>query len=143
MMRLDEKSQAERIVIVTTRALIDHIVLLAGDITASAAWYDAFLGVLGFRKTRAHVYLGPDDWVVDLRAASGSAEAYGRYNVGLNHIGLRVEDADAVLAVRKAFAAKGFEVPEPQIFKGEITAVFFVDPDGMRWEISHEISALL
>jgi catechol 2,3-dioxygenase-like lactoylglutathione lyase family enzyme len=128
---------------VTTRALIDHIVLLAGDITASAAWYDAFLGVLGFRKTRAHVYLSPDDWVVDLRAASDSAEPYGRYNVGLNHIGLRVEDANAVLAVRDAFAAKGFAVAEPEVFKGKVTAVFFTDPDGMCWEIGHEISALL
>ncbi len=143
MMRLVEKSQAERIVIVTIRAVIDHMVLLVGDIAASAAWYDAFLGVLGFRKTRAHVYLGPDDWVVDLREASDSAAAYGRYNAGLNHIGLRVEDADTVLAVRDAFAAKGFEVPEPQIFNGKTTAVFFADPDGMRWEISHEISALL
>ncbi len=143
MMRLVEKGQAERIVIVTTRALMDHIVLLAGDIAASAAWYDAFLGILGFRKTRAHVYLSPDDWVVDLRAASDSAEPYGRYNAGLNHIGLRVEDADAVLAVRDAFAAKGFEVPEPEVFEGKVIAVFFTDPDGMCWEIGHEISALL
>ncbi len=124
------------------RTVMDHIVLLVSDLSQSALWYDAFLDVLGYRKIRAHVYLHPDGWAVDLREASESAVAYGRYNVGLNHMGLRVEDADAVLAVRAAFAEKGFEVPEPQVFNGEVTAVFFADPDGMRWEISHEISAL-
>jgi len=124
---------------VKTQALMDHIVLLVADISASAAWYDAFTELLGFGKIREHIYLHPGGWSIDLRQASDSAAPYGRYNTGLNHIGLRVEDAATVLAVRDAFAEKGFDVPAPQKFKGDHTAIFFVDPDGMRWEIGHDI----
>ncbi len=123
------------------RTLFDHIVLLASDLVESARWYDAFTPLLGLRKTRDHVYLHPDGWAVDLRAAQKDSAPYGRYNAGLNHIGLRVGTCDEVMAVRDAFAASGFEVPEPQIFDEEETVVFFKDPDGVRWEIGHEIEA--
>lgn len=122
-----------------SRALLDHIVLLAGDLAASAKWYDAFTVLLGFEKTRDHVYLHPDGWAVDLRPAKPGTAPYGRMNAGLNHIGLRLADAQAVLAIRAAFAAKGFDAPEPQVFDGVETVVFFPDPDGVRWEVGHEI----
>jgi len=124
-----------------TQALMDHIVLLVADIAVSAAWYDAFTGLLGFERIRQHVYLHPGGWSIDLRQASDSAEPYGRYNIGLNHISLRVEDAATVLAVRAAFAEKGFDAPAPQKFKGKVAAVFFIDPDGMRWEVGHDEEA--
>ena len=123
----------------TVRAQFDHIVLLASDHTESVRWYDAFMPLLGFRKTRDHVYLHPDGWAIDLRAAGKDAAPYGRYNAGLNHIGLRVEQVESVLAIRDAFAALSFAVPEPQIFDKEETVVFFKDPEGVRWEIGHEI----
>lgn len=122
-----------------TRAALDHIVLLSGDINASVDWYDAFTSIVGFEKTRPHVYLHTDGWAIDLRAAQEDAAPYGRYNAGLNHIGLRVPDAKTVMAIRDAVAEKGFDVPEPQIFDGEETVVFFADPDGVRWEVGHEL----
>ena len=120
-------------------AALDHIVLLASDLAQSVAWYDNFTQLLGFRKTGEHIYLHPDGWAIDLRAADKEGAPYGRFNAGLNHIGLRVETVDDVMAFRDAFAAKGFSVPEPQVFDDVETVVFFVDPDGMRWEIGHEI----
>lgn len=122
----------------TTSAGLDHIVLLASDMAASVRWYDAFAPLLGFKKTSEHIYLHADGWAVDLRSADKGGAPYGRYNAGLNHIGLRVADAEAVLALRDAFAAKGFPVPEPQVFDGVETVVFFADPDGVRWEVGHE-----
>lgn len=125
----------------TVRGKLDHIVLLASDLGQSARWYDAFTPLLGFEKTSRHIYLHPDGWAIDLRAADKNGDAYGRFNPGLNHIGLRVENADQVLAFRDAFAAKGFAVPEPQIFDEVETVMFFADPDGVRWEIGHEIGS--
>jgi len=118
---------------------LDHIVLLASDLAESVRWYDAFTPLLGFEKTREHIYLHADGWAVDLRPAGEDGASYGRYNAGLNHIGLRVGDAKAVLAVRAAFAAKGFSVPEPQVFDSVETVVFFADPDGVRWEVGHAL----
>lgn len=114
---------------------MDHLVLAVSDLPASVAWYDAFLPLLGFEKTRAHVYLHTDGWAVDLRPSPEGAEPYGRRNVGLNHMGLSVANNETVLAIRTAFAEKGFDVPKPQVFDGKATVVFFRDPDGMRWEI--------
>ena len=124
------------------QASLDHLVLLVSDMETSAAWYDAFTELVGFRKTRNHVYLHADGWAIDLRDASSGAQPYGRFNVGLNHFGLRVEDEKSVLALREAFAEKGFKVPKPQNFTDEVTAVFFNDPDGVRWEVSNEIGAI-
>ena len=126
-----------------TRAPLDHIVLMASDIDASVDWYDAFTPLLGFEKTRDHVYQHPDGWAIDLRAAKADAAPYGRHNAGLNHIGLRVESEKAVLAVRAGLAEKGYDVPAPQIFDGEETVVFFADPDGMRWEVGHHVGGAL
>lgn len=122
-----------------TRAPLDHIVLLAGDLGASVKWYDAFLPLFGFEKTRDHVYLHPDGWSVDLRPAHADGPPYGRFNPGLNHIGLRVADAAGVLALREDFVAKGFDAPDPQVFDQVETVVFFADPDGVRWEVGHEL----
>ena len=123
----------------TALARLDHIVLLASDMEAGVRWYDAFTPLLGFEKTREHIYLHANGWAIDLRPADEDGAPYGRYNAGLNHIGLRVGDADIVLAVREAFAAKGFEVPDPQVFDGVETVVFFADPDGVRWEVGHAL----
>lgn len=122
-----------------TRAPLDHIVLLAGDLAASVQWYDGFLPLFGFEKTRDHVYRHPDGWSVDLRPAGEDGAPYGRYNAGLNHIALRVADAASVLELRKAFMAKGFDAPDPQVFDNVETVVFFADPDGVRWEVGHEL----
>ena len=121
------------------RAQFDHIVLLASDLDKSVQWYDAFTPLLGFQKTRDHVYGHPNGWAIDLRAAKKDGAPYGRYNAGLNHIGLRVNSVKDVMAIRNSFMAKGFPVPDPQIFDEEETVVFFKDPDGVRWEIGHEI----
>ncbi|MHA7873263.1 MAG: VOC family protein [Hyphococcus sp.] len=125
------------------RAAMDHIVLSASDIDTSVAWYDAFTALLGFHKTRAHVYQHSDGWSIDLRPADADSAAYGRHNPGLNHIGLRAADAATVLALREAFLKKGFDAPEPQVFEdagaGAETVVFFADPDGVRWEVGHVI----
>ena len=123
----------------TAPAGLDHIVLLASDLSESVRWYDAFTPLLGFNKTREHIYLHTDGWAVDLRPAGEGGAPYGRYNAGLNHIGLRVSNAEVVLAVREAFAAKGFPVPEPRVFDGVETVVFFADPDGVRWEVGHAL----
>ena len=117
------------------KTAMDHLVLMVADLDRSVAWYDAFMPLVGFEKTREHVYQHTDGWAADLRPAGEEAQPYGRYNVGLNHIGLSVADNETVLAIRRAFAKKGFDVPDPQTFDDWATVVFFRDPDGMRWEV--------
>jgi len=114
---------------------LDHLVILASDLQASAAWYGAVLGALGFAKTRDHVWLHPDGWALDLRPATDAGRAYGRYAPGLNHTGFRADSVAAVEALMADLAAAGVEVPAIQDF-GHEKAVFLRDPDGMRFEVA-------
>lgn len=114
---------------------LDHIVILAGDIAASADWYDALLGLIGFTRQRDHVWTNGAGLAVDLRAADADARPYERFGAGLNHLGFTAPDMDALEAVRTGMAEAGFEVPDIQRFEDD-RAVFFRDPDGLRVEIA-------
>lgn len=115
----------------------DHLVLMAGDLEASAPWYDAVLTAIGFAKTRDHVWVNEDGQAVDLRSASHPEHRYRRGGVGMNHVGFAAPSREAVEAVAARLRDAGLEVPAVQQFD-EARALFMKDPDGMRIEIAHE-----
>ena len=114
---------------------LDHMVILVRSLEASLPWYEALLGLIGFRKTRNHVWSSDDGLSVDLKQAKAVTSDYERYAPGLNHLGFTAPDEAALDAVRDGMAKAGFEVPDKQYFDGE-TATFFRDPDGMRIEVT-------
>ena len=116
---------------------LDHIVLACSDVEASARFYNALLPLVGFRKTRNHVYVNEQGVGLDLRSAKDPSYAYRRAGVGVNHIAVAASSRDAVDEVRRGMLAAGFEVPEPQQID-EAYALFLPDRDGMRLEVSYE-----
>lgn len=114
---------------------LDHMVIMVRSLEASLPWYDAMLGLLGFTKTRDHVWANEDGVAIDLKQAKIDTQDYGRYAPGLNHLGFTAPDAAALDAVRDGMAAAGFDVPEMQHFDHDL-ATFFRDPDGMRVEVA-------
>lgn len=115
---------------------LDHIVILASDIEASARWYDVLLGLIGFTAQRDHVWANDDGLAVDLRETKPGTRPYERYGAGLNHFGFTAPTMEAHEAVRAGMAAAGFDVPAIQSF-GKDRATFFKDPDGLRFEINY------
>ena len=59
------------------KTAMDHLVLMVANLDRSVAWYDAFMPLVGFEKTREHVYQHTDGWAVDLRPAGEEAQPYG------------------------------------------------------------------
>lgn len=114
---------------------MDHLVLLLGDLRASLPYYEALLPLLGFTRTRAHVYVNEDGLHIDLQQAGEPSHAYARYGVGLNHVGFTAPDRESIARIRDAMAAGGFPAPEPQRF-GDDLAIFMKDRDGIRFEIT-------
>ena len=114
---------------------LDHIVLLVGSLERSLPYYEALLPLIGFAKSRDHVWGNGDGIYLDLKEATEPGEGYRRYGVGLNHIGFTAPDKAAVGAVGEAMASAGFEVPSMQRLGG-CWALFMKDPDGIRFEIS-------
>ncbi len=114
---------------------LDHIVLLLGDLTASLPYYETLLPLLGFTKTREHVWGNEDGTYLDFKQASEPGDGYRRFGVGLNHIGFTAPSRDALDEIASKMKAAGFEVPEFQTF-GNDTALFMKDQDGIRFEIT-------
>lgn len=111
------------------------MVILVRSLEQSLPWYDAMLGLIGFKKTRDHVWLSDDGLALDLKQAKSDTADYARYAPVLNHLGFTAPDDAALDAVRDGMAKAGFEVPDKQYFDGE-TATFFRDPEGMRVEVT-------
>lgn len=114
---------------------LDHMVILVRSLEASLPWYGALLGLIGFAKTREHVWLSEDGLAIDLKQANEGTGDYARRAPGLNHLGFTAPDEAALDAVRAGMAEAGFDVPEKQVF-GTETATFFRDPEGMRVEVT-------
>ena len=113
---------------------LDHLVVLVRSLDTSLPWYATLLGLLGFEKTRDHVWWNGEVGI-DLKEARSGTPDYERYAPGLNHIGFTAPDEAALDSVREAMAAAGFDVPEKQRLGSEI-ATFFKDPEGMRVEVT-------
>ena len=111
------------------------MVILVRSLEASLPWYAALLGLIGFTKTRDHVWVSDDGLAIDLKQAKDDTRDYARYAPGLNHLGFTAPNRAALDAVRAGMGEAGFEVPEIQQFGGE-TATFFRDPEGMRVEVT-------
>ncbi|MGX7951823.1 VOC family protein [Tsuneonella sp. HG249] len=114
---------------------LDHLVILVRSLEASLPWYDNLLGLLGFTKSRDHVWGNSDGVFVDLKQAKPGTRDYERYGPGLNHLGFTAVDEADLDRVRDRMSAAGFEVPEKQRIGSEL-ATFFRDPDGMRIEVT-------
>ena len=125
---------------------IDHIYIAVADLARSEAFYDAALiEALGFRKSRfslggePHVQYFNRHFGYVLRPARGGAH-HDPYAPGLHHLCLRVDTAEDVAAAVVGLRAAGIEASEARVFPDyapDYWATFFVDPDGLRLEITN------
>ncbi len=113
---------------------LDHIVILLSDLEKGMAFYETLLPLIGFHKTRDHVYGSAEGIYLDFRQAVDSEYSYHRFAPGLNHIGFSAPNLEAIKTIRAKMSQAGFEVPEIQRFDGG-QAIFLKDDDGMRIEI--------
>ena len=125
---------------------IDHVYLAVSDLASSEAFYDGVLrDSLGFRRKKSnlagepHVHYYNRHFGFSIRPA-GRAATHDPYSPGLHHFCFRVEDNAAVDAAASALRALGVEVTAPALYPQyapDYYAIFFVDPDGVRLEITN------
>ena len=119
---------------------IDHIVLRVGDYEKSKAFYGKLLGFLGFKvleeyedaigwtngKTR--LWIGP-------AAREGSQHKYRIGDIGLHHYAFELRSRSDVDALQAFLEAEGVKIVDPAgEYYDDYYAVFFLDPDGMKFE---------
>ena len=115
---------------------IDHVTLLVSSLDRSMPYYDHLLPLLGFCKTRDHVWTDGNGFFFQFLQAKAGTSPYERYGAGMNHLGFGASSPDEVHAIRASMRDAGFEVPDVQDLRGAI-ALFMKDPDGMRFEITY------
>lgn len=119
--------------------MIDHFGINCSDLARSATFYDAVLGVLGYRRVLdVEVAIGygadsPDFWI-SAQPSEGPASGPNREI----HVGFRAADAAAVQAFFDAAVSLGAEVlHEPRLWPEYHQAyygAFVRDPDGNNVE---------
>ena len=125
---------------------IDHIYLAVSDLSVSEGFYDrVMIEALGFRKNRftlagdPHVQYYNRQFGFVLRPARVAAK-HQAYAPGLHHFCLRVDSAADVRAVAEQLRALGVDASEATLYPDyapDYVATFFVDPDGIRLEVTN------
>lgn len=124
---------------------IDHIYVTVSDIEKSESFYDAVMGVLGFRKKQfqlggeKHVQYYNRHFGYILRPAR-TIQAHNPYTPGLHHFCLRVESENEVKEAAARLKEQNISVSEPRLYPEyapDYFAVYLADPDGLRLEITN------
>ena len=129
------------------RGWVHHIDLTVSDFERSAAFYDAVLGFLGYRRGNSGATW--IDWdmagphaapSVAIRLAN-SDRRHDRYSCGLHHLALAAEsraDVDRLHELLVGIGATILDRPAdyPNYCDGYY-ALFFADPDGLKLEFVH------
>ena len=125
---------------------IDHVYVTVRDLVRSVAFYDRVMTVLGYRKLEStvggdpHVHYYNRQFGFSLRPGRPGTPAHDPYAPGLHHFCFRVVDEAAVTRAAGELRAAGVEVSEPRVYPEyapDYVATFFVDPDGVRLEITN------
>jgi glyoxylase I family protein len=125
---------------------IDHVYVTVRDLLRSEAFYDCALTVLGYRKVTStiagdpHVHYYNRQFGFSLRPARSGTADHDPYAPGLHHFCFRVVDETVVDRAATELGAAGIDVTEPRYYPeyaADYYATFFVDPDGVRLEITN------
>lgn len=136
----------------TARGFIHHIDLTVKDPWASASFYDAVLGFMGYRRLREDARgfdwehaASPDRLPsIGIFKAEGpnAARAHDRYSPGLHHVAWSAESREDVDALHRLLLDMKATVLDPPTDYPEYGdgyyAVMFADPDGLKLEFVYE-----
>src|SRR5713226_4698115 len=135
------------------RGSISHISLTVSDLERSTAFYNKVFELIGFKrvevpeatqqamKTRLKAWVGPG-YSISIRPSKGefAHRLHDRTAPGFNHMAFYAEDRsdiDAMYKVLKEIGAQVLDPPAEYPYAPGHFAVYFADPDGLKFEFAY------
>lgn len=124
---------------------LDHIDLTVRSLERSIPFYQEVLGKLGFSRIAHQSYIGWSNGRINIAIREAEAAErntpFNRYRAGLHHIALKARTRDDVDDFHRWLVKERVEVLDPPAeypqYGPSYYALFFADPDGMKFELVH------
>jgi glyoxylase I family protein len=135
------------------RGSISHIALTVSDLERSTEFYNKVFEFIGFKrvevpesiqqamKTRLKAWVGPG-YSISIRPSKGefAHRLHDRTAPGFNHMAFTAEDrsdVEKMYELLKQMGAEVLDVPAEYPYSPGYYAVYFTDPDGLKFEFAH------
>ena len=135
------------------RGNISHIALTVSDLDRSTEFYNKVFEFIGFKrvevpestqqamKTRLKAWVGPG-YSISIRPSKGefARRPHDRNAPGSNHMAFTAEDRSDVNKMHellKQIGANVLDAPAEYPYAHGYFAVYFTDPDGLKFEFAH------
>ncbi len=122
---------------------LDHVYLSVSNFPLSEKFYDSVMQSFGFKKGNdpidgeQHAHYFNREIQISLRPAR-TQKPYDSYAPGLHHICLQVASRSEINVAAKSLKKLGVDVSDPKEYpeySDDYYAIFFKDPDGIRFEL--------
>jgi catechol 2,3-dioxygenase-like lactoylglutathione lyase family enzyme len=132
---------------------ISHIALTVGNLERSTAFYNKVFEFIGFKavevpestqqamKTRLKAWAGPG-YSISIRPSKGefARRAHDRNAPGFNHLAFTAQnrsDVEKLYELLKQTGATILDAPTEYPYSPGYFAVYFADPDGLKFEFAY------
>lgn len=119
---------------------IDHLVLRVSDYRKSKAFYDKLLKFLGFKVLDEYAHMigwtnGKTRLWIGKADAQARKRGYRIGDIGFHHYAFELRSRADVDALQAFLEKEGVEIVDPaDEYYDDYYAVFFLDPDGLKFE---------
>ena len=119
---------------------IDHLVISVGDFKKSKAFYGPLMKFLGFKILDEYPEMmgwtnGKTRLWIAAADAKGKKHKYRKGDIGFHHYAFQLKNRKDVDALEAFLDGNGAKIVDPAgEYYDDYYAVFFLDPDGMKFE---------